>query len=161
MPLVGFMTDCSGISTLVTSCVRLSLLPPLVTNTNSTWAVSTLALWISVEASLMIICESFPTLRLFFRRVAPRLIGESSGKGSSATPVPRLGGRHRSRLPSETSILGRDKYEQEGEWQRIEDLPQGGATVDAGAESFTTHKSPSTIVLTRTSEVSYGGGQHA
>ncbi|KAF2168178.1 hypothetical protein M409DRAFT_21622 [Zasmidium cellare ATCC 36951] len=67
-----------GSLTLVTSLVRLSLLPPMVTATDTTWAISTPAIWICIEANLVIICGCLPILRLFFRHVAPRFIGESS-----------------------------------------------------------------------------------
>ncbi|KAK4504900.1 hypothetical protein PRZ48_002863 [Zasmidium cellare] len=67
-----------GSLTLVTSLVRLSLLPPMVTATDTTWAISTPAIWICIEANLVIICGCLPILRLFFRHVAPRLIGEST-----------------------------------------------------------------------------------
>jgi len=37
-----------------------------------------------VEANLVIICSSLPTLRLFFRHVAPRFIGEHGGGNSNS-----------------------------------------------------------------------------
>ncbi|KAI8287583.1 hypothetical protein K4K60_012340 [Colletotrichum sp. SAR11_57] len=50
---------------------------------DQTWAISYASLWIIVEANLLIICAALPTLRKFFRHVAPKIIGESTyAKGS-------------------------------------------------------------------------------
>ncbi|KAM6512932.1 hypothetical protein FSOLCH5_010624 [Fusarium solani] len=70
-----------GSATLVTSVVRLILLMPILTTTDTTWVISSAVVWIYVEANLLVICASLTTLRRFFIHVAPRLIGE---RGSSA-----------------------------------------------------------------------------
>lgn len=56
--------------------------------------------WLCVEANLFIICAALPTLRRFFRHVAPRLIGDQGfnddeyddDDGQRLTPSPRPGG---------------------------------------------------------------------
>ncbi|KAH6894369.1 hypothetical protein B0T10DRAFT_603872 [Thelonectria olida] len=68
---------CVGSMTVVTSIVRVSLLPELLTGGDPTWDVSYASIWIIVEANLIIICASTPTLRKFFKHMAPKLIGES------------------------------------------------------------------------------------
>ena len=71
-----------GSLTLVTSLVRLSLLPPMISAVDATWAIAKPAIWICVEANLVIICGCLPIMRLFFRHVAPRLIGEHSDRNA-------------------------------------------------------------------------------
>ncbi|KAF4825696.1 Satratoxin biosynthesis SC1 cluster protein 4 [Colletotrichum siamense] len=72
-----------GSLTVVTSLIRVSLLPAMLTSLDQTWAISYASLWIIVEANLLIICAALPTLRKFFRHVAPKIIGESTyAKGS-------------------------------------------------------------------------------
>ncbi|KAI8657306.1 hypothetical protein NCS57_01108600 [Fusarium keratoplasticum] len=70
-----------GSATLVTSVVRLILLMPILTTTDTTWVISSAVVWIYVEANLLVICASLTTLRRFFIHAAPKLIGE---RGSSA-----------------------------------------------------------------------------
>ncbi|EUC46563.1 hypothetical protein COCMIDRAFT_35794 [Bipolaris oryzae ATCC 44560] len=76
-----------GSITMVTSIIRLVVLLPALTEPDQTWIIAVGCVWIIVESNLLIICCSLPTLRRFFRHVAPRMIGESSrgssGKGSS------------------------------------------------------------------------------
>lgn len=67
-----------GSATCITSAVRLVLLFPMLKTIDQTWAIVTPGIWILIEANLVIITGALPTMRLFFRHVAPRLIGESS-----------------------------------------------------------------------------------
>ncbi|KAJ0122432.1 hypothetical protein J7T55_002945 [Diaporthe amygdali] len=73
-----------GSLTLITSIVRLVILLPTLTATDQTWAIAYPCLWICIEANLLIICGSFPTLQRFLRRVSPKLIGESRENGRIA-----------------------------------------------------------------------------
>ncbi|KAF1928847.1 uncharacterized protein M421DRAFT_420080 [Didymella exigua CBS 183.55] len=73
-----------GSATCVTSGVRLFLLFPMLKTIDLTWAIVTPGIWILIEANLVIITGTLPTMRLFFRHVAPRFIGESSMRGRSA-----------------------------------------------------------------------------
>ncbi|KAF3004843.1 hypothetical protein E8E13_004733 [Curvularia kusanoi] len=76
-----------GAATCVTSGVRLVLLFPMLKTLDQTWAIVTPGIWILIEANLVIITGALPTLRLFFRHVAPRLIGESSVRSRSKKPT--------------------------------------------------------------------------
>ncbi|KAF1362387.1 hypothetical protein EJ07DRAFT_12641, partial [Lizonia empirigonia] len=67
-----------GSATCITSAVRLVLLFPMLKTIDQTWAIVTPGIWILIEANMVIITGALPTMRLFFRHVAPRLIGESS-----------------------------------------------------------------------------------
>ncbi|KAF2123687.1 hypothetical protein P153DRAFT_303557 [Dothidotthia symphoricarpi CBS 119687] len=75
-----------GSATCVTSGIRLSLLFPMLKNPDVPWAVVTPGIWILIESNLIIITGCLPTMRLFFRHVAPRLIGESSIGSRSQKP---------------------------------------------------------------------------
>lgn len=77
---------CVGSATCVTSGVRLFLLFPMLKTIDQTWAIVTPGIWILVEANLVIITGALPTMRLFFRHVAPRFIGESSMRSRSHKP---------------------------------------------------------------------------
>ncbi|KXT09774.1 hypothetical protein AC579_6149 [Pseudocercospora musae] len=75
-----------GSLTMVTSLIRLCLMPPLIKAVDMSWSLATPATWICIEGNLVVICGCLPILRLFLRHVAPRLIGEygsASGTGRS------------------------------------------------------------------------------
>jgi hypothetical protein len=65
-------------STCVTSIVRMVLLLPTLNDPDQPWGIAIASIWIGIEANLVIICCSLPTLRLFVRHFAPKLIGEYS-----------------------------------------------------------------------------------
>ena len=97
-----------GSLTLITSLVRLSLLPPMVTDLDTTWAISTPAIWICVEANLVIICGCLPILRLFFRHVAPRLIGEHTETAASG-PARSFGKKPIQSVAELSNLDGRER----------------------------------------------------
>ncbi|KAK1704547.1 integral membrane protein [Colletotrichum lupini] len=106
-----------GSLTVVTSIVRVSLLPAMLTSMDQSWVISWASLWIIVEANLVVICASLPTLRKFFRHVAPKIIGESTyGKGTKTVggtgskPISRMtiGGTNETRNRAEYSQFDRD-----------------------------------------------------
>ncbi|KAF4984891.1 hypothetical protein FZEAL_44 [Fusarium zealandicum] len=72
-----------GSITLITSIVRLVLLLPALSNPDQSWTLAEGCLWVIIEANLLIICGSLPTLRVFLRRVAPRILAEKSTAKSS------------------------------------------------------------------------------
>ncbi|KAH7084862.1 hypothetical protein BKA63DRAFT_498353 [Paraphoma chrysanthemicola] len=67
-----------GSITIVTSIVRLVVLIPALTSMDQPWVIGVGTLWIFIEANLLVICACLPTLRRFFKHVAPRFIGEDS-----------------------------------------------------------------------------------
>ncbi|KAF4999555.1 hypothetical protein FDECE_11476 [Fusarium decemcellulare] len=73
-----------GSLTVVTSIIRVSILPALLTDPDASWVIAWASVWIIVEANLIITCATMPTLRKFFKHVAPKLIGES--RYGSKTP---------------------------------------------------------------------------
>lgn len=74
-----------GSATVITSVVRLVLLITILGDIDQPWGGGPVSVWICVEANLLIMCASLPTLRLFFRTVAPNLMF-SSGGNSKTTP---------------------------------------------------------------------------
>ncbi|KAK8116901.1 uncharacterized protein PG998_005182 [Apiospora kogelbergensis] len=71
-----------GSITMITSIVRLIILLPSLSNPDQTYALRSGTLWICIESNLLIMCCCLPTLRQFFRHIAPNWIGET--KGSTA-----------------------------------------------------------------------------
>jgi hypothetical protein len=74
-----------GSITMITSIIRLIVLIPSLTDLDQTWVIAEGSLWIIVEANLFIVCCCLPTLRRFFRHVAPRFIGENSESSNKVT----------------------------------------------------------------------------
>jgi hypothetical protein len=112
-----------GSATCITSAVRLVLLFPMLKTVDQTWAIVTPGIWILIEANLVIITGSLPTMRLFFRHVAPRFIGESSmhsrsnkaaasGYGDGYTNGSKL---HESELKTISSKPTRSRYNRMGD----------------------------------------------
>ncbi|PKS12463.1 hypothetical protein jhhlp_000669, partial [Lomentospora prolificans] len=89
--------------TVVTSIIRLALLPRLMNPTDPTWEIAYISLWILVEGNLLIMCAALPTFRKFLRHVAPRLIGEST-YGKSRTSG------HASGRTGTTGPIGHSRY---------------------------------------------------
>ncbi|WAO86599.1 Hypothetical protein NCS54_00387900 [Fusarium falciforme] len=119
-----------GSLTVVTSVVRVSILPALLTDLDATWVIAWASVWIIVEANLIITCASMPTLRKFFKHVAPKLIGESrygsktgkSGKSGENSKPPT-----RTLVPTSQSRRDRHQYSQfdAGEGQGSEEFVLG------------------------------------
>lgn len=107
-----------GSLTLVTSIIRVTMLPEMLYEVDQTWIIAPTAIWMwvgcsvfftslaslvlrlttryilsIVEANLFIMCAALPTLRKFLKHFAPKLIGESYGGSSKATgPANGTGG---------------------------------------------------------------------
>ncbi|KAF2641565.1 hypothetical protein P280DRAFT_426256 [Massarina eburnea CBS 473.64] len=76
-----------GSITCITSAVRVALLPPMLYSKDSSWDTVYPSLWILIEASLIIITGTLPTIRLFLRHVAPALIGNLDTAPTSTTHI--------------------------------------------------------------------------
>lgn len=74
-----------GSATVITSIVRLVLLITSLSETDQTWGGGPICLWICIESNLLVMCASIPTLRLFFKAVAPGLMSSSNGAPSKTT----------------------------------------------------------------------------
>ncbi|SPJ72475.1 related to integral membrane protein [Fusarium torulosum] len=114
--LMGIFTI--GSLTVITSIVRVSLLPSMMSSMDLTWTIAYPSIWIIVEANLIITCATMPTLRKFFKHVAPKLIGESrygskSGK-SSKYGKPEISSKPSSRglVPGSQHRRNRTNYSQ-------------------------------------------------
>ncbi|KAF1833323.1 hypothetical protein BDW02DRAFT_552717 [Decorospora gaudefroyi] len=90
-----------GSLTCITSGVRLALLSPMLKTMDLTWGVVLPGIWILIEANLVIITGCLPNMRLFFRHVAPRLIGESykmngytAGSKTNNSELQTIGSKH-------------------------------------------------------------------
>ncbi|KAF4972287.1 hypothetical protein FSARC_1123 [Fusarium sarcochroum] len=124
-----------GSLTVVTSIVRVVLLPAMLDSSDVSWAVAYPSVWIIVEANLIITCATMPTLRKFFKHVAPKLIGESrygSKSGKSKYGNSKYGqpdnSKHASR-PFAPSSQGRRDRTQYSQFDPEEDMPDGFALV--------------------------------
>ncbi|KAI7910521.1 hypothetical protein M9X92_011055 [Pyricularia oryzae] len=79
-----------GISslTVVTSVIRLQLLPTLLTSTDISWDAGPANVWSILEANLFIICGSMPTLNRFAKHLMPAFMGGSSnGTGQAGVKI--------------------------------------------------------------------------
>ncbi|KAL0938517.1 uncharacterized protein CTRU02_205127 [Colletotrichum truncatum] len=110
-----FVIFAVGSLTVITSIIRVSLLPSMLNTTDETWTIAYVILWVIIEANLFIMCAAFPTLRKFFRHIAPKVIGESTyGKeskrgGTGSVPISRLTiGTNATRNRNEYSQFDRD-----------------------------------------------------
>ncbi|GIZ46853.1 hypothetical protein CKM354_000996200 [Cercospora kikuchii] len=65
-----------GVLTLIASVVRLALLPAALHYADTTWSIAKPAIWLCIETNLVIICSCLPSMRSFFRHVAPKYVGE-------------------------------------------------------------------------------------
>lgn len=63
--------------TVITSVIRLYLLMTALGEVDQPWGAGPISAWICVEANLLIVCASMPTLRQFFRHVSPGLMSLS------------------------------------------------------------------------------------
>ena len=116
-----------GSLTMVTSIIRLTLMPPLIANLDMSWALATPATWICIEGNLVIICGCLPILRLFCRHVCPRLIGEYGNTSGSARP----GGSNRPDNGSaELSNLEKKSRIRSQHYAKMNDMTQGDTLVD-------------------------------
>jgi hypothetical protein len=108
------------------------LLLPSLETPDQPWAIAVPSIWIGIEANLVIICCSLPTLRLFIRHFAPRLIGEYSlgrsrpshyGNGGSGSNA--LGSKVQDKLRTR-STYGRMGYSNASTDVELQQSKQGG-----------------------------------
>ncbi|KAK8005913.1 hypothetical protein PG991_012210 [Apiospora marii] len=65
-----------GAGTVAVSVMCFLVLLPALADRDQTWAMASPSMWLCLEANLLIICASLPTLRRFLHHVAPRLTGD-------------------------------------------------------------------------------------
>ncbi|RGP80920.1 integral membrane [Fusarium longipes] len=113
--LMGIFTI--GSLTVITSIVRMSLLPGMLKSMDLSWVIAYPSIWIIVESNLIITCATMPTLRKFFKHVAPKLIGESrygskTGRSSKYGKADTAGSRPSAFPQSSQARRNRTKYSQ-------------------------------------------------
>ncbi|CAH0028439.1 unnamed protein product, partial [Clonostachys rhizophaga] len=82
LPMVVGLVIIFGIGslTVITSIVRVSLLPQMLDNPDGPWMVGVVSVWTigsQVEGYLIIMCASLPTFPKFVRHGSPKLLDES------------------------------------------------------------------------------------
>ncbi|KAK8026408.1 hypothetical protein PG991_003464 [Apiospora marii] len=68
--------------TICTSGVRLHVIVQQLSDSDVSWGSGPTAI---VEANLMIVCATLPSLRAFFLHISPRLLGQGSSSSSSGS----------------------------------------------------------------------------
>uniref|UniRef100_A0A8H7N5M0 Rhodopsin domain-containing protein n=1 Tax=Bionectria ochroleuca TaxID=29856 RepID=A0A8H7N5M0_BIOOC len=111
-----------GSLTIITSVVRLSILKGMLTDPDVTWVVGNASIWTQVEGYMMIMCASLPTLRRFFKHVAPKLLG-TSRYGTKTKTNENTHPPSRTFIPKSQSRRDRTQYSQF-------DAEEGGIATD-------------------------------
>ncbi|KAF2120045.1 hypothetical protein BDV96DRAFT_539743 [Lophiotrema nucula] len=156
-----------GSVTVVTSFVRLVLLVTEIKRSDSTWVAGPINYWVTIEANLLIICASLPTIRQFVRTVAPGLLSithsSKYNKGSGSTGNLRTIGGITSRsknarkhgpydydtdIAMETLVDG-------GSSTNAHDFEEGHQLGSIDGDSKTTISETRGITKTQTAEVTY------
>ncbi|KAH7220529.1 hypothetical protein BKA60DRAFT_646351 [Fusarium oxysporum] len=119
-----------GSITLITSIVRLVLLLPSLSNPDQSWSLAEGCLWVIIEANLLIMCGSLPTLRVFLKNVAPRVLGDKSTRkgseeqsGSANFGLHTFGGSNGPRRKFDTLV----ELEHDTHFNRVSLRPEGMA----------------------------------
>ncbi|KAI3580817.1 hypothetical protein IWW34DRAFT_831406 [Fusarium oxysporum f. sp. albedinis] len=122
-----------GSITLITSIVRLVLLLPSLSNPDQSWSLAEGCLWVIIEANLLIMCGSLPTLRVFLKNVAPRVLGDKSTRkgseeqsGSANFGLHTFGGSNGPRRKFDTLV----ELEHDTHFNRVSLRPEGMGKTD-------------------------------
>ncbi|KAF5558002.1 integral membrane protein [Fusarium napiforme] len=127
-----------GSITLITSIVRLVLLLPSLSNPDQSWSLAEGCLWVIIEANLLIMCGSLPTLRVFLKNVAPRVLGDRSTRkgseeqsGSANFGLHTFGGSNGPRRKFDTLV----ELEHDTHFNRVSLRPEGLGKTDVNIYS--------------------------
>lgn len=127
-----------GSITLITSIVRLVLLLPSLSNPDQSWSLAEGCLWVIIEANLLIMCGSLPTLRVFLKNVAPRVLGDKSTRkgseeqsGSANFGLHTFGGSNGPRRKFDTLV----ELEHDTHFDRVSLRPEGMGKTDVNIYS--------------------------
>ncbi|KAF4120275.1 hypothetical protein GMORB2_3076 [Geosmithia morbida] len=161
--------------TVFTSIMRLITLIKSMDTVDQSWGGGPVLLWIFAEANLSVICATLPTIKPFFRKLSPYLVGASSNaasragpsinkdttptfRGTGTEPVPRYNGYERfddsPMYPLKTMVNvevgkadGQDHQQGDSKWTRKPQTSLQRHPDDSGSEKA--------IVQTRTTTMSY------
>ncbi|KAL4876445.1 hypothetical protein BJY04DRAFT_231626 [Aspergillus karnatakaensis] len=79
---------CLGLFACVSSIIRITYIPEMLSSSDATWAISGAMYWSAIEINIGILAASIPSFKAIASRFLPRLIGEYS---SNKAYVPRSG----------------------------------------------------------------------
>ncbi|KAI9757650.1 MAG: hypothetical protein M4579_003375 [Chaenotheca gracillima] len=95
------VTLCLGLFACISSIIRISFIPRMLTDPDATWAISGAMYWSVIETNIGILAASIPSFKPIAKRYLPRVIGDYSSRdrgtsnlqsGSRArSPFKRLG----------------------------------------------------------------------
>lgn len=110
--------------TIITSVIRAAILPQMA-GADQSWITASASVWSQLECNLLVICGTIPTLKKFFRHVAPKVLGSTDNSKTGSTPnVPRTQLYNRSRNPY--AQFGQDASELElTRWDQSEEVKVG------------------------------------
>ncbi|KAL4900222.1 hypothetical protein BDW74DRAFT_162298 [Aspergillus multicolor] len=69
---------CLGLFACVSSIIRITYIPAMLTSPDATWAISGAMYWSAIEINIGILAASIPSFKAIASRFLPRLIGEYS-----------------------------------------------------------------------------------
>ncbi|KAL4913886.1 hypothetical protein BDW62DRAFT_220465 [Aspergillus aurantiobrunneus] len=67
---------CLGLFACVSSIIRITFIPEMLSSTDATWAISGAMYWSAIEINIGILAASIPSFKAIASRFLPRLIGE-------------------------------------------------------------------------------------
>lgn len=70
-------------SACISSIIRISYIPQMLTSTDSTWAIAGAMYWSVIETNVGILAASIPSWKVLAKKYVPRLLGSSNGKSSA------------------------------------------------------------------------------
>ncbi|KAI6784065.1 uncharacterized protein J7T54_004611 [Emericellopsis cladophorae] len=71
-----------GLFACVSSIVRITYVPPMLTSSDATWVISGAMYWSVIETNIGILASSIPSFKTIATRYAPKLLGSSHKSGS-------------------------------------------------------------------------------
>ncbi|KAF4610391.1 hypothetical protein G7Y89_g15728 [Cudoniella acicularis] len=138
-----------GSVTVITSFVRLVLLITEISQIDSTWVAGPINYWVTIEANLLIMCASLPTIRQFVQAVAPKFLSGTDNSNyyansGSAGNMPSIGGvssrsknkRGRGPYDNDTDII-MEMLVDGGSWTHAHKVGEGNLRSSADGDSNT------------------------
>ncbi|KAL4806078.1 hypothetical protein BDV18DRAFT_160146 [Aspergillus unguis] len=104
---------CLGLFACVSSIIRITYVPQMLTSSDATWAISGAMYWSVIEINVGILAASFPSFKAIASRFLPRLIGEYTsnknyGAGYGSSGFSKVRDRSMGRSVAMTGLRERD-----------------------------------------------------